>query len=425
MICGYCIEGNLSLAFKFFHRMSGHDCVPDSITYGALISGLYKQSKLNEALGLYDAMIEKGLTPCEVTRVTLAHEYCKIGDSFSTMIVLERLEKKPWIQTVNTLLQFLQLHATETHLAMEYGNWAESLQTETPLLSFPQPSASYPPPPSHTTHYPSYPQNPNPSSSLPLNPPGVDSLPPLKPVIYSGHEAVPIPSLIYPQTHVGADSNSLAPSSGYYVNQNRAAREAVRQFGSDPTVFAPGISIPSNGSEQLATVDPISMWWANTATQLQGSGVLNKKQKKAKTKVVQPAYCEVCKIECTGKEVLDQHKLGKKHKKNLEKLRESLKPTHFQPSGSTNPVIGPQLQDDKSKLTTGNKTKRKKVETVADLEKKKKKVLDGGAAAEAVKICAICNVVCNSETVYNFHLTGQKHAAMLKKASYHTYSNAS
>jgi len=107
MICGYCKEGDLSLAFKFFHRMSDHGCAPDAITYGALISGLYKQSKLEEARGLYDAMIEKGLTPCEVTRVTLAYEYCKIEDSCSAMVILERLEKKPWIRTVNTLVRKL------------------------------------------------------------------------------------------------------------------------------------------------------------------------------------------------------------------------------------------------------------------------------------------------------------------------------
>ncbi|KAL9297245.1 hypothetical protein ACSQ67_023141 [Phaseolus vulgaris] len=258
---------------------------------------------------------------------------------------------------------------------MEYGNWADSLQTETPLLSFPQPSSSYAPPSSQITHYPSYPQNPNPSSSLPLNPPGVDSHPPLNPIMYSDHDSVPIPNLIYPQNHVGADSNSFVPSSGYYVDQNWAAREAVRQFGSNPAVYAPGISIPSNGSEQLGMVDPISMWWANNAAQLHGNGILNKKQKKAKTKVVQPAYCEVCKIECTGKEVLDQHKLGKKHKRNLEKLRESLNPTQVQPSGSSNPVIGPQLPYDKSKSTSVNNIKRKKVETVEDLEKRKRRFL--------------------------------------------------
>lgn len=79
---------------KFFHRMSDHGCAPDSITYGALISGLCKQSKLDEAGRLHDAMIEKGLTPCEVTQVTLAYEYCKIDDGCPAMVVLERLEKK-------------------------------------------------------------------------------------------------------------------------------------------------------------------------------------------------------------------------------------------------------------------------------------------------------------------------------------------
>jgi pentatricopeptide repeat protein len=107
MICGYCREGNLTLALKFFHRMSDHGCVPDSITYGAIISGLCKQSKLDEARGLYDSMIEKGLTPCEVTRVTLAYEYCKVDDCLSAMVILERLEKKLWIRTANTLVRKL------------------------------------------------------------------------------------------------------------------------------------------------------------------------------------------------------------------------------------------------------------------------------------------------------------------------------
>lgn len=184
-----------------------------------------------------------------------------------------------------------------------------------------------------------------------------------------------------------------------------------------------GISLPPNGSEQLAMANPSSLWWTNTTTQPHVNGTPKKNQKK--TKVVQPAFCEVCKIECTGKEVLDQHKLGKKHKKNVEKLRESLTPTQVQPSGSSKPLIGPQLPDDKGKSISGNKSKRKKVETAEDLEKKKMKVLEGGAAASAVKICAICNVVCNSETVYNYHLAGQKHAAMLKKASGHMQSSAS
>ncbi|KAK7340610.1 hypothetical protein VNO77_21318 [Canavalia gladiata] len=312
---------------------------------------------------------------------------------------------------------------------MEYSSWPqpELQQTQTPVPSFP-PSApsSYP----YTTHYLSYPQNPNPQSSSiepPLNPPGVDSYTPLNSNNSITHQT--LPNLSYDQSHVVVDPNSLVlPSSGYYLDpnaQNWAAREAVRQFGTDPATYAAGISVPSDGLEQLAMANPNSTWWTNTTTQPPGNGIWKKYPKKAKTKIVQSAYCEVCKIDCTSKEVLDQHKLGKKHKKNLDKLRESLNPTLVQPSATSNPVIGPQLPNDKNKSSSGHKSKRKTVESAEDLEKKKRKVLDGGAAAEAVRVCGICNVVCNSETVYNFHLAGQKHTAMLKKASDHAQSNAS
>ncbi|KAF2314038.1 hypothetical protein GH714_021668 [Hevea brasiliensis] len=107
MISGYCRDGHVSLAVKFFHKMSDYGCTPDSVTYGALISGLCTESKLSEASQLYETMIDKGLSPCEVTRLTLAYEYCKQGDAASAMIILERLEKKLWIRTVNTLIRKL------------------------------------------------------------------------------------------------------------------------------------------------------------------------------------------------------------------------------------------------------------------------------------------------------------------------------
>ncbi|KAJ6869522.1 hypothetical protein NC651_034302 [Populus alba x Populus x berolinensis] len=107
MICGYCRDRNVSLALKFFNRMSDHGCTPDSLTYGALISGLCKESKLDEACQLYEAMVDKGLSPCEVTRLTLAYEYCKQDESATAMVILERLDKKLWIRTVNTLIRKL------------------------------------------------------------------------------------------------------------------------------------------------------------------------------------------------------------------------------------------------------------------------------------------------------------------------------
>lgn len=87
--------------------MSDYGCQPDSFTYGALISGLCKQGKSGEAHKLYNEMIGNGLSPCEVTRLTLSYECCKNDDANTAMSVLERLEKKLWVRTVNTLVRKL------------------------------------------------------------------------------------------------------------------------------------------------------------------------------------------------------------------------------------------------------------------------------------------------------------------------------
>ena len=108
------------------------------------------------------------------------------------------------------------------------------------------------------------------------------------------------------------------------------------------------------------------------------------------------------------------HLAGKKHLKNLEKLS---KPkidagpgatTANALQGATNPIIGPQEKPDTDKPIS------KKV-LEQDIEAKKRKVVEGGAEAAAVKLCTLCNVVCNSQTVFIAHLAGHKHAAMVKK----------
>lgn len=142
-----------------------------------------------------------------------------------------------------------------------------------------------------------------------------------------------------------------------------------------------------------------------------------------KTKLVQSAWCEVCKISCNSNDVYVKHLQGKKHQKNQENLEKSKNGTSasasIAPPAATNLIIGPVENSEVNKSTivdSQNLPKRpaKSLSTKEDLEKKKRKVLEGGAAAKAVRVCTICNVVCNSETVYSYHLAGQKHAAMLK-----------
>lgn len=167
-----------------------------------------------------------------------------------------------------------------------------------------------------------------------------------------------------------------------------------------------GATVPQDASQQLLPAIPTHSTWPNSNSTVQSHGHWRKILKK--TKIAQSAWCEICKLACNSGDVLYKHKLGKKHQKNVEKLISAASVTTISTTTS-NPVIGPSEKPKK-----GNSGIKKKAETLQDLEIKRMKVLHGGAAANAVKTCTICNVVCNSDTVFRFHLAGQKHASMLK-----------
>lgn len=140
-----------------------------------------------------------------------------------------------------------------------------------------------------------------------------------------------------------------------------------------------------------------------------------------KTKAVQSAWCEVCKIDCNSKDVLDMHKLGKKHNRNVQKLEESKKganagATAVKPS---NPMAGKEgTSSSKEKTVAGQAVKKRGAPPVVagdDLETKRRKLMEGGAPPDSVRVCAVCNVACNSETVFRFHMAGQKHATQVRK----------
>ncbi|GJT55202.1 zinc finger RNA-binding protein [Tanacetum coccineum] len=198
--------------------------------------------------------------------------------------------------------------------------------------------------------------------------------------------------------------------------QNWEVDNLVQHYGGDTAGLYNGAggTEPQDGSQHLVPAIPTHSNWPNQKSTAQPRGPWKKIPKK--TKIAQSAWCEICKIECNTKDVLDQHKLGKKHQKMLVKLNSaalvaSISATaHVNPVPS-NPIIGP--SENPKKGTCGSK---KKAETAQELEMKRRKVLEGGAAASAVRTCSFCNVVCNSDTVFRYHLAGQKHASMLKKS---------
>lgn len=324
---------------------------------------------------------------------------------------------------------------------MDYTTWREIHQNpQVPQPPNPNPRSTDPyHPPYSSFHYPYDPSNPNPIS-LTAPPPsalqrhdlyrglgldlglrrlGVDS--------YASLSS-------YSDVHLGIEGHARTGSYGlqhrtvdtgsygYYsdpMSPNWGVKENVRQYGEDPVSYGAGVSIPSNETKQLVIANPNFTFWANSSGRRHGNSTWNKpgKSMRAKSKIVQSAHCEVCKINCDTKRVLDKHKLGKKHKKNLEKLNKTT-PSAQSSVESDNPAIGPQESPDigdMGKAVDLQKSRKKAPESVEDLETKRRKVLQGGAAAESVRTCAMCNVVCNSETVFNSHLAGQKHTDMMKK----------
>ncbi|GAV81591.1 zf-met domain-containing protein [Cephalotus follicularis] len=193
-------------------------------------------------------------------------------------------------------------------------------------------------------------------------------------------------------------------------------------------VFAKHLSGRKHAAQAgLMSLDGIGSYFA--AIKAQNNSFWSKGPKK--NKFNQSAWCDVCKINCNNNDAYTKHLLGKKHQKNLEKLGKS-KNGNIDTALSAAPavpMIGP-VENPKAKenpSVDSQKSQKRSAEPLApaeDLETKKRKVVEGGAAIGDVRVCTICNVVCNSQTVFNSHLTGQKHAAMLKKAAEATMAAA-
>ncbi|KAI7741204.1 hypothetical protein M8C21_026493 [Ambrosia artemisiifolia] len=119
--------------------------------------------------------------------------------------------------------------------------------------------------------------------------------------------------------------------------------------------------------------------------------------------------CGLCKITCTSNELLSMHIAGKKH---LNKLRESGQIPNLPSTTVASPMVN--LESEGNNVNSdGSNMNGKRAGSHVDVESKKQKILQGGAPLNAIRTCTLCNVVCNSPTVFNAHLAGQKHAAMV------------
>lgn len=189
----------------------------------------------------------------------------------------------------------------------------------------------------------------------------------------------------------------------------------------DPVGFAAApVGLP-NGMEQMVGVNFDPTYWNNQRIHHSAGGSTMKKGlKKTKVlKVVQSLWCELCKVECNSQDILDTHRMGKKHMKNLKKMEES---KNFAAASALQllpkePTVAMRTPPRESAEVKNSKKQTSASMPGEDIETKKRKLMGGGTAAGSVRVCTICNVVCNSETVFNLHLVGQKHASMVASAS--------
>lgn len=170
-----------------------------------------------------------------------------------------------------------------------------------------------------------------------------------------------------------------------------------------------------NFSAEQATLTTQNPFAAVVRSQYDGS--LKKKPKK--NKFVQFAWCEVCKISCNSNEIYAKHLTGKKHLKNTEKAEKGKSiagASNAQPL-ATDPIIGPVENPAANNPSSDDiqKTQKSSTQAPEDLDTKKRKIVESGTAADSVRTCTVCNIVCNSQTVFDSHLAGQKHAVMVKK----------
>lgn len=103
----------------------------------------------------------------------------------------------------------------------------------------------------------------------------------------------------------------------------------------------------------------------------------------------------------------------------MKVLENSNSTTNGNPDSAA-PVVEPvdNQETSEGEVVNLHEPKRKAPESQTpqeDIETKKRKIVEGGAAESDIRVCTLCNVVCNSPEVFKFHLGGQKHAAMVKK----------
>ncbi|KAL0692930.1 hypothetical protein Bca4012_060110 [Brassica carinata] len=103
-------ENTVDAGVKIFLEMPKRGCVPDSYTYGTLISGLCRFGRVDEAKKLFEEMVEKDCSPTVVTYTSMIHGLCGSKNVEEAMRYLEEMKSKgiePNVFTYSSLMDGL------------------------------------------------------------------------------------------------------------------------------------------------------------------------------------------------------------------------------------------------------------------------------------------------------------------------------
>lgn len=145
----------------------------------------------------------------------------------------------------------------------------------------------------------------------------------------------------------------------------------------------------------------------------------------------QMAWCELCRVDCNSLDILESHREGKKHKKNL-KMQEDLERINKiivdrqnakvgQPETGETEAENKQQDVSESSGSRGHGSKRRMRggrggnKWMRTSEGSKGSVEPSKSKPSAVPfVCELCHVTCESQVVFDSHLKGKKHMANLQ-----------
>ncbi|PPR88492.1 hypothetical protein GOBAR_AA32199 [Gossypium barbadense] len=103
----FCLNGDLSIAYKLFNKMFERDVMPDVESFRILMQGLCRKSQVNRAVDLLEDMLNKGFVPDSLSYTTLLNSLCrkkKLREAYKLLCRMKVKGCNPDILHYNTVI---------------------------------------------------------------------------------------------------------------------------------------------------------------------------------------------------------------------------------------------------------------------------------------------------------------------------------